>query len=170
MVLDRDKNLTRIGYKNYDSYLTSDHWKNIRASMKSRIIEGCQCGVKKNLVIHHKNYSCLGNEDLNKDLVVLCWRCHRDAHGFLTWGELKTVNDERRGIKRLFTYLYLGVLSGKSSTNIKDHFEKNKWSPGDVCAIDKFITDCRRFFDSPVFGKLEQSKYSKNNPFTFSRK
>ncbi len=64
---------------NYYEYIQSELWK-----MKSRtFIEhaGCcdRCRSQEDLNCHHLNYGCLGNET-EKDIVVLCKRCHWFIH------------------------------------------------------------------------------------------
>lgn len=64
----------------YLEYLKSDHWK----EKKIKLFETwkiCQlCGSKKYLQVHHKNYRNLYNEEVEKDLVVLCSFCHNKLH------------------------------------------------------------------------------------------
>jgi 5-methylcytosine-specific restriction endonuclease McrA len=41
----------------------------------------CQlCSNKDGLQVHHNNYHNLGNEDIDKDLITLCRKCHSKYH------------------------------------------------------------------------------------------
>ena len=81
--IDEEQTFIPIGSfvcDNYNEYLNSNHWKNIR---KIKIEEsGCKCqlcGSYKNLNVHHNNYDNLFMEDMN-DLIVLCESCHKKFH------------------------------------------------------------------------------------------
>ena len=64
----------------YQDYLNSDHWKEIRIEALNRAGHRCQlCSSTYNLNVHHNTYKNRGNEDL-KDLVVLCRDCHAKFH------------------------------------------------------------------------------------------
>lgn len=64
----------------YQEYLKSDHWKEIRLKALDRAGNRCQlCSSTDNLNVHHNTYKNRGNEDL-KDLVVLCRECHAKFH------------------------------------------------------------------------------------------
>ena len=64
----------------YQEYLKSDHWKEIRLKALDRAGNRCQlCSSTDNLNVHHNTYKNRGNEDL-KDLVVLCRNCHEKFH------------------------------------------------------------------------------------------
>lgn len=66
---------------NYQAYLQSSQWKQIRAIMLSKV-DKCQlCGSKTDLEIHHNSYEHIGNEKEHlEDLVVLCHSCHAKFH------------------------------------------------------------------------------------------
>ena len=67
-------------YSQYNGYLQSSHWKDIRRQRLA--MDGFQCsicGTAKNLDVHHLTYERLGHEDLD-DLVSLCKRCHAIVH------------------------------------------------------------------------------------------
>lgn len=64
----------------YQEYLKSDHWQQIRLKALSKAGNRCQlCSSTSNLNVHHNTYKNKGNEDL-KDLVVLCRECHTKFH------------------------------------------------------------------------------------------
>ena len=64
---------------NYNCYLKSNHWQRVKAALHRRYIECGICKSKKNLNIHHVDYSKRGHEEI-EDLVVLCQSCHFKAH------------------------------------------------------------------------------------------
>lgn len=64
----------------YQEYLNSPHWKEIRLKALRRAGNRCQlCSSTNNLNVHHNTYKNKGHEDLN-DLVVLCRKCHSKFH------------------------------------------------------------------------------------------
>ena len=65
-------------YKEYQQYLKSDYWRNIRrGKIKNR---PCQvCGRYENLHLHHLKYKDLGNENLGR-LRIVCKTCHKIIH------------------------------------------------------------------------------------------
>lgn len=64
---------------NYHEYIKSKRWyrRRRRIIRKRQVCEYCQS--KNNLTVHHLTYKRLGRE-LEKDLVLLCWRCHEHQH------------------------------------------------------------------------------------------
>lgn len=67
--------------ENYEEYLTSKQWKQIRAMMFNKIHKCQLCGSKENLEIHHNSYEHVGEEKNHlEDLVVLCHDCHSLFH------------------------------------------------------------------------------------------
>jgi len=65
----------------YQEYLQSDHWKNLRRVKLEQAGYKCsKCGSAFTLQVHHLNYRNI--LDVNeKDLVVLCRYCHEKEHG-----------------------------------------------------------------------------------------
>jgi len=73
------QNLWALGFKNYQEYLQSTLWED-KAELMKRITRKCEfCGKKKNLQVHHKHYRNVTNEQ-QKDLRVLCKKCHEKLH------------------------------------------------------------------------------------------
>ncbi len=69
----------------YENYLKSDAWRRKREQRFH--IDGYRwvmCGAKHSLQAHHLTYNRIYHEDVRKDLVTLCKRCHNDVHGFLS--------------------------------------------------------------------------------------
>lgn len=66
---------------NYQAYLQSPQWKQIRAIMLSNVGKCQLCGSKTDLEIHHNSYEHIGDEKAHlEDLVVLCHDCHHSFH------------------------------------------------------------------------------------------
>jgi hypothetical protein len=66
---------------NYQAYLQSPRWKQIRAIMLSNVGKCQLCGSKTNLEVHHNSYEHIGDEKAHlEDLIVLCHDCHRKFH------------------------------------------------------------------------------------------
>ena len=76
------KKLTR---REYQKYLQSSHWKDIRRRYReSKLFDGqCYaCSSTERLQLHHKSYNRLGRERLT-DLIYLCDECHSIIHHIL---------------------------------------------------------------------------------------
>lgn len=64
----------------YQKYLRSDHWLELRSAKLESADWKCEkCKRKSNLQVHHISYVRLGKELLS-DLMVLCERCHEKEH------------------------------------------------------------------------------------------
>ena len=62
----------------YKRYLRSPEWRERRKMFLEMANNECEeCGSKKKLQVHHKNYDCLGDEEVD-DVEVLCKDCHED--------------------------------------------------------------------------------------------
>lgn len=69
----------------YPAYLRSRAWNAKR--MARHEIDGFRCmecgrGHKQGAALqcHHLTYDCIGNEDVNEDLITLCTMCHKVEH------------------------------------------------------------------------------------------
>lgn len=66
--------------RTYGNYLSSKHWKELRAEVLKRWDGLCEnCGTRAAKEVHHKTYERLGRELLT-DLTPLCSECHRAEH------------------------------------------------------------------------------------------
>lgn len=77
--------LNELGFDNYNQYLNSPHWKDVRRRYyQSKLYHGhCECCFRQvPLQLHHKTYKRLGNENLN-DFVTLCKECHTKSHDII---------------------------------------------------------------------------------------
>lgn len=64
----------------YPVYLQSKEWQKTRLRAIARAEGRCQiCNVERPLTVHHNTYERIGCEK-NRDLIVLCWDCHKLFH------------------------------------------------------------------------------------------
>ncbi len=64
----------------YRQHLRSDGWRARRSAYFKAHGYRCEaCGIRKKITVHHLHYDTLGHES-DKDIVTLCWRCHRNCH------------------------------------------------------------------------------------------
>lgn len=68
--------------ENYNKYLKSDIWKNIKENYFKKFDKKCvRCGSLEKLNLHHLNYEILNPKKFNEDfLVCLCEVCHLAVH------------------------------------------------------------------------------------------
>ncbi len=67
----------------YRQYLKSRHWQIRRKLALKYAGARCQiCSSKKKLEVHHNTYENLSAEE-DRDLIVLCGKCHELFHDFL---------------------------------------------------------------------------------------
>ena len=74
------RRLKELGYKNYSTYLASDHWTGTRERLL--LERGSICELCKNrgfVQLHHRTYKNLGSE-LDCELIFLCDSCHHRIH------------------------------------------------------------------------------------------
>lgn len=108
--------LRELGFQNYNQYLKSQHWQNIRnryykSKLPKRINNICVCRVceqDKPLSLHHRTYKNMGNERLN-DLILLCSECHHLAH---------SIHDDNKKLK--------GTPKYNTRLNLHNSFHKVK--------------------------------------------
>lgn len=62
----------------YREYLSSPHWGDMKAQLKSKRCKCDICGDTRLLHVHHSKYN-LHNENI-KDLNILCADCHKKIH------------------------------------------------------------------------------------------
>jgi hypothetical protein len=77
---------------NYESYLKSKRWKNLRSRFRRERVWRCEvCGFDRDLQLHHKTYERLGSEELD-DLTPLCQTCHSALHQLEREGQTTSLN------------------------------------------------------------------------------
>lgn len=72
-----------LGITGYKDYFNTAHWKRLRKKYIKPSTKCYVCGTNKYLALHHASYQNLGHEKINKDLYVLCFRCHTKVHYYL---------------------------------------------------------------------------------------
>lgn len=77
--INYDNLLTSMRNMDYNTYLTTNHWRFFR-SEAIKFYQKCKvCNSENNLHLHHSNYENIGRETFN-DVVVLCQKCHKKFH------------------------------------------------------------------------------------------
>jgi hypothetical protein len=82
--------LRALGFKSYEDYLESQHWRSfrklvldtqrVRSGLEHNVCESClsaKDGIK--LQLHHLTYARMGNERI-EDVKVICRECHQKVH------------------------------------------------------------------------------------------
>lgn len=70
--------------REYQVYLTTDHWKQLRESVLRRDGYRCtRCPSQFYLQAHHKFYRSRFEDSITDDLVTLCRPCHEREHGLV---------------------------------------------------------------------------------------
>ena len=72
----------RLGGMEYEAYLKSDEWLQIKAKAATRpYYQQClKCGSTENLNLHHQTYIYIGTKTPMKELIALCGDCHVQVH------------------------------------------------------------------------------------------
>ena len=80
--LKEGKEVERPRYVVYEEYINSDDWKvKKRKEARGRLGSKCEiCSTTKRLQLHHNNYATLKEEDVEKDLALVCRSCHGKFH------------------------------------------------------------------------------------------
>ena len=69
-----------INIVDYNKYIRSNYWKEIKEQVLERDDHRCRlCNSKIDLHVHHRKYDFLGNEKL-EELITICKRCHYIIH------------------------------------------------------------------------------------------
>ena len=88
--------------KQYQKFLASPFWKDIRAKALKRDKNTCrECGRTERLQVHHKKYRPDWYKTQLRDLITLCNNCHRFSHGL--WVHLP-IDDIEAEIKHELLY------------------------------------------------------------------
>jgi hypothetical protein len=102
--------LSRLGFEDYQSYLSSDWWKSLTnrliiQNLKSRCFICGRKYPKSLLVLHHVSYDRLGYERLIRDVFVLCHDHHENAH-FAGFFHSRLNLDEMTLRRRVYFLMY----------------------------------------------------------------
>jgi hypothetical protein len=71
--------LKALGFKTYEAYLKSDHWKEFKEAYYTTRQKVCYCCSKPARDLHHTSYANLGHEKPS-EVVPLCRDCHDKVH------------------------------------------------------------------------------------------
>ena len=66
--------------KEYAAYLNSTEWKKIREEAIELYQSCVLCASRNSLEVHHRTYANFKNENITRDLIVICSRCHAKYH------------------------------------------------------------------------------------------
>ena len=66
----------------YQSYCKSEHWKILNDQAQEVYDKKCALCSKDGQVIHHRTYEHLGEEQIIRDIVLLCNGCHNNHHKY----------------------------------------------------------------------------------------
>ena len=109
-------------YIDLKEYYNSAEWAKKRSERLKIDDYRCQrCGFTRALEVHHLNYERLGNEDVARDLITLCKKCHSEVEA-----QKESVNPVRQPAEHHDAYL-----AGKISQN-----DWRFYSPGFVYPED----------------------------------
>ena len=86
----------------YKEYIHSEEWiEKRKEAFRFHGKECDKCGANKRLHIHHKTYKRLGNENVEIDLVPLCYKCHKKVHKFCKKNGLNIYNGTEMFLMRV---------------------------------------------------------------------
>lgn len=96
--------LANNSHDNYEKYLKSKAWSEVRQKFFEQVGQQCICGDTATQV-HHKTYDNIGKENLLTELAGLCDICHRNVHlsrGKAYWNKFKNYVKENGNQLQLF--------------------------------------------------------------------
>lgn len=118
---------------NYNEYLKSDDWKQLKGQKYKKKDRKCAfCASVENLDVHHMVYAKDLGDTTTGDLRVLCRKCHSFTHflfnngyiKFRTKTRVKRFTDTKRGFTRYFGLKKNSPLFGIwSKYEYKDEFK-----------------------------------------------
>lgn len=81
-------------FKNYQSYLISDVWRQKRERVIERDGHQCRyCMADAPLDVHHKSYRYIYKERI-EDLLTLCRKCHKNLHRLIQENSFEHIQDK----------------------------------------------------------------------------
>ena len=88
-------------YSKLNDYYNSSSWANKRSKrLKIDGFKCAKCGFTRALEVHHINYERLGHEDVSRDLITLCKKCHNEIEE-----QKKVLNPIKKEIEHHSVYL-----------------------------------------------------------------
>lgn len=113
MALELNEKSFKTRKEFYDAYLATEHWASLRNKVldqRGRVCENCELRPME-LHVHHLFYRNLYNVKV-KDLMILCFECHKKVHELLDSKRIIYSKGESREIRRNLT---LDALKGRFS-------------------------------------------------------
>jgi hypothetical protein len=93
-----DRKARSLGYRNYEGYLTSEHWRRLRERYREAWPLATCLGCRSEWVqLHHISYDRFGAESL-RDLIPLCGKCHAKVHEYLRANPMVKLGDIKASI------------------------------------------------------------------------
>lgn len=117
---------------NYDEYMKSPEWRDLRDQCKKNAKDKCEFCGSKAYTAHHVEYPKDFAEDEIGNLVAICKKCHRLAHGI-------------RGVE----------IDSLSISDLRTLF--NEWPPS---CIEEGLLDGSNFYASDEFEPLGVVRWS----------
>lgn len=84
----------------YNEYLLSEEWQEKKQAVIEKYVSCVLCDSTKSLNVHHRHYRTLGHEDIDKDLTLLCEKCHRKFHAKAIRRKQETKKREQKEARR----------------------------------------------------------------------
>lgn len=99
----------------YQDYLKSEQWKDLRAQVYQRAQSKCELCGRTAAAIHHIKYPKNYSEDSLGNLVAVCKRCHMKLHGINHETLVKKFLDSHNAVVLKYTKQILnGDLTSKT--------------------------------------------------------
>lgn len=121
--LRRNRKLKKSGFKNYDKFLSSKIWVQIKdRASKHKCISNCVfCKKESNTILHHIKYKNVTKVSLN-NIVPCCFECHQIIHKIQHYYKINSYKASRRHA------MNCGWTSSESKMLNRTTYFKNLWS------------------------------------------
>lgn len=135
-------------YEEMSAYYRSPEWASKRNErLKMDGYKCARCGFTRALEVHHITYERFGHEDVSRDLVTLCKKCHREVEE-----QKSSVNPVRRPTEHHSVYL-AGKISMTDWRCKITRYELNydaygDINPGQIVAVNEGLSVTGPFFIS----------------------
>lgn len=82
----------------YEDYIVSVEWSNKRKQAFKLLGKECQrCKIDRRLHVHHMTYVNFKNENIEKELAILCTKCHSMYHKLNRYATIRSTLDFIKG-------------------------------------------------------------------------
>lgn len=127
----------------YENYIKSPAWNLKKEETYKLFGKQCKkCKSDKQLHVHHMTYDRLFDEDVKKDLVVLCKTCHFEYHKLVAFTTIKKTRDFIKGKLEKENFVKKGSIfheqnkkKGRTIT-VTSYLNKDKKSTFDTSVAD----------------------------------